>query len=561
MREFAYAIRQAPPYERGDYPGILRKLLAMPEAERHSYARELALRDLFFLGVYVLNRPDADNDWVFARCREVQAAPNGYLDLWAREHFKSTILTCWLTIQDILNNPEMTFGIFSHTRPIAKAFLRQIKLEFERNDWLKALFPDVLWANPRKDSPKWSEDEGIVVKRRGNPKESTVEAWGLVDGQPTSKHYTTLLYDDMVTLESVTTPEMIAKVTAAWEISTNLGTRGGLRRFAGTIYHFADSYKALIKKGAATPRIYPATVDGSVDGAPVLLSPEALAQKRRDMGPYVFGCQMLLNPIADATQNFKREWLRFYSSTDGHGMVKALLVDPASAKKKGSDYTAAGVLGLGADGNIYVLDLLRDRLNLSQRTSMLLTMHREWKPYRVGYEKYGKDSDIEHIRSEQERLEYRFEVTEVGGSQPKEDRIKRLVPYFEQGRVYLPERLMRRDYEGKMYNAVEAFIEDEYLAFPVCLHDDMLDMMARIFDLFPDGLPWPDRLATLAPRQAVTNYDPFRYAETGETSQRTPVQVFGGEYRDDPSTWSDRQGSRFRQATTGVDDYDPFKVT
>jgi hypothetical protein len=141
--------------------------------------------------------------------------PDGYLDLWAREHWKSSIITFALTIQDILRDPEVTVGIFSHTRPIAKAFLRQIKQEFERNERLKRWFPDVLWADPRNDSPKWSEDEGITVKRKGNPKEATVEAWGLVDGQPTSKHFSKLVYDDVVTRESVTTPEMMAKTTDA----------------------------------------------------------------------------------------------------------------------------------------------------------------------------------------------------------------------------------------------------------------------------------------------------------------------------------------------------------
>ena len=325
----AYAIRTPVVKARADYEALLRGLKAMTPDKQHAAARHLALNDLFFLGVYVLNRPDADNDWVFARCREVQAAPNGYLDLWAREHFKSTIITCWLTIQDLLNDPEMTFGIFSHTRPIAKAFLRQIKLELERNEWLKALFPDVLWEDPRK-APKWSEDEGIVLKRVSNPKESSVEAWGLVDGQPTSKHFGALMYDDMVTRESVTTPEMIAKVTGAWELSTNLGTINGIRRFAGTIYHFADTYKALMKKEAAVPRIYPATVDGSVDGDPVLLTPEALAGKRKDMGPYTFGCQMLLNPVADATQNFKKEWLRYYGEVNDKRMVRLLLILSAS---------------------------------------------------------------------------------------------------------------------------------------------------------------------------------------------------------------------------------------
>ena len=174
--------------------------------------------DLFFLLIHGLRRIDADRDWLFERCREVQKDPNNRLDLWSREHYKSTIITFGLTIQDVLNDPDITVGIFSHTRPIAKGFLRQIKREFESNDFLKQLFPDVLWANPQTEAPKWSEDEGLIVKRKGNPKEGTVEAWGLVDGQPTSKHYKLMVYDDTVTRESVTTPDMIAKVTEAWEL-------------------------------------------------------------------------------------------------------------------------------------------------------------------------------------------------------------------------------------------------------------------------------------------------------------------------------------------------------
>jgi hypothetical protein len=50
------------------------------------------------------------------------------------------------------------------------------------------LFPDVLWADPQKQSAKWAEDDGIIVKRKTNPSAATVEAWGLVDGQPTGKH-------------------------------------------------------------------------------------------------------------------------------------------------------------------------------------------------------------------------------------------------------------------------------------------------------------------------------------------------------------------------------------
>ena len=245
-------------------------------------------------------------------------------------------------------------------------------------------------------------------------------------------------------------------------------------------------------------------------------------------------------------------------------MVKALLVDPASAKKKGSDYTAAFVVGFSSDNNLYVLDMVRDRLNLSQRTDLLLSLHREWKPYKIGYEKYGKDGDIEAIRAEMERREYRwFEVTEVGGSQPKEDRIKRLVPLFEQGRVYLPERLIRLDYEKKRYDAVESFVEDEYLAFPVSQHDDMLDALARIFDLFPENsMPWPDRMNHMRQTQAVSNYNPFAIPSAEEhrsPSNNAPrPQIPDSRDWSDPMTWAE-QGSGHRRHDTGGD-YDPWSV-
>ena len=160
--------------------------------------RCLVLADLYYLLVRVCKRVDMLNDFAFARCREVEADPNGRVDLWAREHFKSSIITFGLTVQDILRDPEVTFGIFSHTRPIAKAFLRQIMRELEGNRTLHAAFADVRWGEDIRAAPKWSEDDGIIVRRKTNPKEATIEAWGLVDGQPTSKHYAVLLYDDVV---------------------------------------------------------------------------------------------------------------------------------------------------------------------------------------------------------------------------------------------------------------------------------------------------------------------------------------------------------------------------
>jgi phage terminase large subunit-like protein len=454
--------------------------------------RYLARTDLYFLLWFVLGRKDIEKPWLFERCREVQERPDNCLDLWAREHYKSTIITFGKTLQDILashgDDPlpqwktEPTFGIFSHTRPIAKGFLRQIKRECETNSLLKALFPDVLYDDPASEAPKWSEDDGIVFRRRGNPKESTLEAWGLVDGQPTSKHFFGRIYDDVVTRESVSTPDAISKTTRALEDSFNLGTEGGFERFVGTRWHFSDTYKALIDRNYLHVRVHPGTVDGTVDGEPVLWSRETLAEKRMKMGPYVFGCQILLDPKSESVMGFKPEWIRKYKGDASRGTNRYILVDPANEKKKDSDYTSIWVIGLGIDGNYYALDMLRDRLSLTERGDALFRLHRLWSPLGVGYEKYGMQADIQYMQDRMERENYRFHITELGGSLAKRDRIRRLVPIFEQGRMWLPETLRRTDYQGVSRDLVDVFLREEYEAFPLGDHDDMLDSLARITD-------------------------------------------------------------------------------
>jgi len=446
--------------------------------------RRLCLYDLFYLLAFVLGREDMRRQWLYERCVEVQNNPDGHLDLWAREHYKSTIITFGLTIQDILKNPNITVGIFSHTKSISRGFLKQIKFELETNSKLKRLFPEILYETPRKDAPaignSWT-DEGITVKRTQNSKECTCEAHGVVDGQPTSRHFSLLIYDDIVTLESVSTPEQIKKTTESLAISYNLGAHGGRRRWIGTRYHFNDTYKAIIDRGTAIQRIHSATDNGRDDGQPVFLSEQSLMEKRRDMGPYVFGCQMLQDPTADSAQGFKLEWLRYYETEPDLGEMNIyILVDPANSKKKASDYTVMWVVGLAPDRNYYLLDGIHDRLNLTQRTQALMDLHMEYTPEGVGYEHFGIQADIQHIEAEMERMHYRFTITPLSDSTPKNDRIRRLVPIFEQSRIILPRAIWKTNYEGKRVNLITELINDEYVPFPVMLHDDMLDDLANI---------------------------------------------------------------------------------
>lgn len=479
--------------------------------------RKQVREDLFFLLTVGCKRKDIIRPFLYSRCREVESDPNGNLDLWARDHYKSTIITFGLTIQDILKNPEETFSIFSHTRPIAKGFLGQIKTEFETNTFLKDLFPDILWADPQKESTKWSLDDGITVKRKTNPKEQTIEAWGLVDSQPTSRHYTKQIYDDVVTRESVGTPEMIQKTTSAWEMSLNLGSehegRICVRRYSGTRYHMNDTYKVIIDREAARPRYhYPTDLgqeDIDVKGNPYLLTIEQLREKRKNMGPYTYGSQMLQNPIADRVMGFKAEWLLYYAILKNHqGWNYYLLVDPSSGKKK-SDYSTYLVIALAPDNNYYLVDGCRDRLNLTERCDKLFYFHRKWPIKRVGYEQYGMQADIEHIQYRQGDEGYRFHIEPVSGNMTKEDRIRKLVPVFESGRFYLPHRLLFKTKEDKLEDLTAQFIS-EYIDFPVASHDDIIDNAARIVDekfgaVFPKFIP--TAMGTMTREKKQDKYD------------------------------------------------------
>jgi hypothetical protein len=491
----------------------------------------LGRNDRFYLLTRILHRFDAVHPWLYARCREVEANPDGYLDLWAREHYKSTIITFAGCIQEIARDPEITIGIFSHTKGVAKKFLQQIKLELETNRDLVAIYPEVFWSDPKRQAPRWSEEKGLICRRNGNPKEATLEAWGLVDGQPTGAHFKLRVYDDVVTPESVNTPEQIEKTTKAWELSDNLGARGddGMLRswHAGTRYSFADTYQAIIDRKALKVRLYPATHNGLPDGTPVFLSAAAWADKKIKQTASTLACQQLMNPAAGNQAMFRKEWLEFMDVRPATLNVY-IMCDPAHSKKKDSDNTGIAVIGIDATGGKWLLDGMRHKMGLKERWQAIAGLRKVWtaqpgvQMVRVGYERYGAQSDMEYFEEQMLLTKDPFEIVELNwtsdGTRAKEDRVQRLQPDFASHRFFMAmvcERLdpatgtrvkfetarqkqvresgqafrlfhpvMRRDHEGNVYSLNKGFLE-EYLFFPFSAKKDLIDAASRIYDMEP----------------------------------------------------------------------------
>lgn len=375
----------------------------------------------------------------------------------------STVITFAGSFQEIINNPEITIGIFSNTSRIAVAFLEQIKRECEENEYLANLFPDIFWPEPRKDAPRWSST-GIIVNRQGNPKEATVEAHGVLDALPTSRHYDLLIFDDLVTENSVTDTDsdQAGKTTIRWELAQSLGHAHSRRWMVGTRYSYGDTYGTLIDRQAVKTRIYPATHDGTLNGRPVFFSASKWEEIKRDQRDTV-SAQMLLNPIAGTENTFFVKYLRPFTLRP-RALNVYIIGDPAGKPGSSkSDRTAIPVIGVDRAGNRYLLDGYCHKMRLSEKYEALANLYKKWKGapgiemVRVAWERYGMQTDIEYFeeRIDRDKIDG-FTIDEVSwvreGGQSKKARIGRLEPYFRNSQFYIPPKVLLPDHGVSLWS-------------------------------------------------------------------------------------------------------------
>lgn len=488
-----------PRIDRATYHATVRRALDLAR-EKNQYMQTLRWfgeQNLFFFAVYILHMTYLDNDWGYALCHEVQRQKYGRMWILSREHYKSTVITIASTIREILMDPEVTIAIYSYNQSTAqKLFFSPIKREFDENSLLHQLYPDVLWGED-KPADVWQAQQ-LNVKRKRRSKEFTLACASLFS-QLTGSHYDKLIYDDCMTIEGVQTPESIDNACDAWDMSINTGRTDSLQYVViGTYYAYHELYEYINKKNIVQLIVQPCV---DPDGKGVLWTDDQITEKRKTMGSASFATQCLCDPKAGSSIGFKREWLQFWHMSTFVGLNIYIFVDPAGKVNRKRDNTVFWTIGLDAQDNFYVIDLIADKLTLTQRADTLFRLQRTYRPQNIFYEQIGLQADVEHIRDRMERTNYRFPITPVNQTLEKGMRMEALIPIFEAGRIYLPEHCWHRNWEGKDEDTIQTFINDEYLAFPHMVHDDRLDDLANI--VHPDIAPMLHRPDALSEERAI----------------------------------------------------------
>jgi len=194
-------------------------------------------------------------------------------------------------------------------------------------------------------------------------------------------------------------------------------------------------------------------------------------QKIRDaVGEYNFQSQYQQDPTSREGNVIKREWIRFYETALPQNMDCILQSwDTASKSGNCNDYSVCTTWG-SLDGNFYLLDVFRKRLNFPDLKRAILDLFKRYNPMKLLIEdRVSGTSMLQELESEY------IWCLQAYNPQQGSDKLMRLAAQsikFENGRVYLPK---------------QAPWLDEYIlevtGFPGTKHDDQVDSTSQALDV------------------------------------------------------------------------------
>jgi predicted phage terminase large subunit-like protein len=376
-------------------------------------------------------------------------------------------------------NPSKNIIFATYNQQLASDFGRKVRNHMN-DDLYKEIFPSTILSDDSTASNRFHTTQGGAYYAVG------------MDASLTGRGCSILIIDDPLKNGAEAESSLIRQKHKDWFSSTaytRLEPNGAIVVIQ-TRWHSDDLSGWLLSEAKEDWHVInlPAIVKNETGEEQALwperFSLERLQEIRNTVSSRDWAALYMQTPIESGGNIFKEEWLQYYDQKPNTAdMNTYVFVDPANSKNKNSDNSAILVIGANKDGNIYLLDAWVDKLNLKERENVLFSIHEQYQPRMVYYEKYGMQLDIEYMKQAMEYRNYRFAISDVGGSMSKEDRITRLAPYFEDRKIFLPRFLKKKNYLGREVDLVTYFKDEEYRQFPAAKHDDMIDAFSRICDV------------------------------------------------------------------------------
>lgn len=198
------------------------------------------------------------------------------------------------------------------------------------------------------------------------------------------------------------------------------------------------------------------------------LDPVEIDSSKEDLPSIVFRQEFLAEFIGSEGARVKAEWIKYEDTLPKQlrtGWRVAIGVDLAISEKSSADYTALAVIGRSPDGAVHVLDIRRDRTSFASQIEMIKTMANKWQPDVIGIESTAYQRAM--VQSISAETSYN-----VRGIKTTKDKVTNFAPLearYEHGQVY-----HSRD--------LPPYFEQELLAFPHGIHDDMVDACRLAFE-------------------------------------------------------------------------------
>lgn len=196
------------------------------------------------------------------------------------------------------------------------------------------------------------------------------------------------------------------------------------------------------------------------------------AMKRKNS--YQFAGQMQQRPSPLGGGILRGEWFGRYAVLPKL-KYRAIYVDTAQKAKEHNDYQVAEVWGLGYDGYLYLIDLLRDKFEayqLEQKVPDFWSKHKGANPAKLRYMGVeDKSSGTELIQKIRKKVTPKIPVRAIqrGPTANKLTRVMDVQGYIEAGYVKIPENA---PWVSEFVDECEKFTADD-----THRHDDQIDPM------------------------------------------------------------------------------------